>query len=117
EHRVRGDDVREPYVRTTAGPVTKLHAVTIGSAEHQVHDYDMNIGPQFADPVARMLYAEIAAIEEQHVTQYESLADPDETWLEKWLLHECNEVWTYWSCMWQEPNPQLKKIWERFVEY
>lgn len=117
EHRAPEDDVREPYVRTTADPLTKLNALTIVSAEHQVHDYYMNVGPQFADPVARMLYAEIAAIEEQHVTQYESLADPDETWLEKWLLHECNEVWTYWSCMRQEPNPQLKKIWERFVEY
>ena len=39
----------------------------------------MNIGPMFADPVARQLYAEIASIEEQHVTQYESIIDPDET--------------------------------------
>jgi hypothetical protein len=38
--------------------------------------------------VARQLYAEIASIEEQHVTQYESIIDPDETWLEKWVLHD-----------------------------
>jgi hypothetical protein len=117
EHRAPEDDIREPYVRTTAAPLTKLHALTIVSAEHQVHDYYMNIGPSFADPIARMLYAEIAAIEEQHVTQYECIVDPDETWLEKWLLHECNEVYTYWSCMRQEPNPRLKQIWERFVDY
>ena len=59
----------------------------------------MNVGPMFADPVARQLYAEIASIEEQHVTQYESLIDPDETWLEKWLLHEATEVYNYWSCL------------------
>lgn len=117
EHRAPEDDLREPYARATAAPITKLNALTIVAAEHQVHDYYMNIGPLFADPVARMLYAEIAAIEEQHVTQYECLADPDETWLEKWLLHECTEVYTYWSCMNQEPNPELKKIWERFVDY
>lgn len=117
EHRAPEDDLRESYVRTAAKPITKLNALTIVSAEHQVHDYYMNVGPQFADPVARMLYAEIAAIEEQHVTQYECLMDPDETWLEKWLLHECNEVYTYWSCMQQEPNARLKKIWERFVDY
>ena len=117
EHRAPEDDVRDSYVKTTADPLSKLHALTIVSAEHQVHDYYMNIGPQFADPIARMLYAEIAAIEEQHVTQYECLADPDETWLEKWLLHEANEVYTYWSCMRQEPNPRLKSLWERFVDY
>jgi hypothetical protein len=109
--------VRHSYERTTADPLSKLHALTIVSAEHQVHDYYMNIGPSFADPVARMLYAEIASVEEQHVTQYECLADPDETWLEKWLLHECNEVYTYWSCLEQESNPRLKAVWDRFVSY
>jgi hypothetical protein len=117
EHRAPEDDVREPYIRSAVDPMTKLNALTIVSAEHQVHDYYMNIGPTFADPVARMLYAEIATIEEQHVTQYESLIDPDETWIEKWLLHEATEVWTYWSCVGQEPNPRLKAIWERMLDY
>ncbi len=117
EHRAPEDDVRRSYERATASPISKLNALTIVSAEHQVHDYYMNIGPQFADPVARMLYAEIASIEEQHVTQYECLVDPDETWLEKWLLHECNEVYTYWSCLGQEQNPRLKALWDRFLAY
>src|SRR3954464_8859201 len=93
EHRAPEDDIRRPYARATAAPLTKLHALTIVSAEHQVHDYYMNIGPQFADPVARMLYAEIASIEEQHVTQYESIIDPPETRLEKWLLTEGTKVY------------------------
>ncbi|MDB4962760.1 MAG: hypothetical protein JWP01_2759 [Myxococcales bacterium] len=117
EHRAPEDELRRPYNRNTASLLSKLNALTIVSAEHQVHDYYMNIGPQFADPVARMLYAEIASIEEQHVTQYECLADPDETWLEKWLLHECNEVYTYWSCLGQESNPLLKSVWDRFLAY
>jgi hypothetical protein len=117
EHRAPEDDIRQPYDRTTALPLTKLNALTIVSAEHQVHDYYMNIGPMFSDPVARMLYAEIASVEEQHVTQYECLVDPDESWLEKWLLHECNEVYTYWSCLGQEQNPRLKSLWDRFLSY
>jgi hypothetical protein len=117
EHRAPEDDVRLPYDRATAQALTKLNALVIVAAEHQVHDYYMNVGPQFADPVARMLYAEIASIEEQHVTQYESLVDPNETWLEKWLLHEACEVYTYWSCMQQEPNRRLKGIWERFLGF
>ena len=77
----------------------------------------MNIGPIFADPVARQLYAEIASIEEQHVTQYESIIDPTESRLEKWVMHEANEVWNYHGCATQETNPRIKAIWERFLDY
>jgi hypothetical protein len=95
EHRHPGDDLRTPYQRTRAALLTKLHACTLMAGEHQTHDYYMNIGPTFADPIARQLYAEIASIEEQHVTQYESIIDPEETWLEKWLLHEATEANRY----------------------
>jgi rubrerythrin len=77
----------------------------------------MNIGPLFADPVARQLYAEIASIEQQHVTQYESLLDPTQSLLENWLLHEAAEVYNYYSCAQQETNPRLKALWERMIDY
>ncbi len=117
EHRHPTDDLRRPYEKRSASPLTKMHALTIMAGEQQTRNYYMNIGPQFADPVARMLYAEIASIEEQHVTQYESIIDPTESWLEKWLLHEANEVYTYYSCAEAEGDPRLKRIWERFVDY
>jgi hypothetical protein len=87
------------------------------AGENQTHDYYMTVGPTYPDPVGRQLYAEIASIEEQHVTQYESIIDPQETWLEKWLLHELNEVWNYYSCLSYEGNPRIKAIWERFLDY
>jgi hypothetical protein len=117
EHRDPHDDLRRPYDRAQAAFLTKLHAMTIMAGEHQTHDYYMNIGPTFADPIARQLYAEIASIEEQHVTQYESIIDPNETWLEKWLLHEVTEVYNYYSCVEYETNTRIKQIWERFLEY
>ncbi len=117
EHRHPADDLREHYDRKTAHPLSKIHALTIAGGEYQTRDYYMNIGPIFTDPVARQLYAEIASIEEQHVTQYESLSDPDETILEKWLLHEAMEVYNYYSCAQSESNPRIKAIWERFVDY
>jgi rubrerythrin len=117
EHRHPDDDLRRPYDRRKAAPVTKMNALTLVAGEHQTHDYYMNIGPTFSDPLARQLYAEIASIEEQHVTQYESLIDANETWLEKWLLHEANEVYNYWSCVEFEGNPRIRKIWERFLDY
>jgi len=117
EHRAPEDDLREPYNRANAAPITKLNAVTIMGGEHQTHDYYMTIGPMFADPIARQLYAEIASIEEQHVTQYETIIDPQETWLEKWLLHEATEIYNYYSCLTYETNPRIKSIWERFIDY
>src|SRR5690606_30266624 len=92
EHRHPHDDVRRPYDRASAQLVTKLNALTIMSAEQQTHNYYMNVGPAFTDPTARLLYAEIGSIEEQHVTHYESMIDPGETMMERWLIHEANEV-------------------------
>jgi hypothetical protein len=117
EHRDPTDDLREHYDRTVADPLTKLHAVTIMAAENQTHDYYMTIGPMFADPLARQLYAEIASIEEQHTTQYESIIDANETWMEKWLMHEAMEVYNYMGCSQYETNPRIKAIWDRFLDY
>lgn len=117
EHRAPEDDVRAPYDRFRAAPLTKIHARLIVAAETQVRDYYGTIGPSFADPLARMLYAEIASIEEQHATQYGSLEDPAESPLEKLLMAQCMEVYGYYSCMQQEPNKRVRAIWERFVDY
>ncbi len=117
EHRDPADDLRNHYEKNTAEPLTKLHAVTIMAAENQTHDYYITIGPMFADPVARQLYAEIASIEEQHTTQYESIIDPNETWIEKWMMHEAMEAYNYMSCAQYETNPRIKEIWERFTDY
>src|SRR3954464_7473908 len=117
EHRAPEDDLRKWYDRNTAAPISKLNALTLVGGENQTHDYYMTVGPQFSDPIARQLYAEIASIEEQHVTQYESLIDPNETMIEKWLMHEACEVYNYWSCLQYETHPRVKQIWERFLDY
>ncbi len=117
EHRAPEDDLRSPYDRHATALSTKLHALTLVAAEYQTHDYYMTVGPTYADPIGRQLYAEIASIEEQHVTQYESIVDPEETWLEKLLLHEANEVYNYHSCVEYEGNKRIKAIWERFLDY
>ena len=117
EHRAPHDDLTRSWDKRTAVPLTKLHTMTIAAAEQQTHDYYMNIGPLFADPIARQVYAEIASIEEQHVTQYESLLDPTQSLIEQWLLHEANEAYLYYGCAQQEPNPRIKAIWERMLDY
>jgi hypothetical protein len=115
-HRAPEHDLLEPYARD-ALLATKLHALTLTGGEYQTHDYYMNIGPLFADPLARQLYAEIASIEQQHVTHYESLLDPQQSLLENWLMHEAMEAYAYYSCLHQESNPRIQALWERMLSY
>ncbi|MFY9397261.1 MAG: hypothetical protein WAR22_02740, partial [Desulfomonilia bacterium] len=72
EHRHPWDDVRDFRDFTKADPITKLHILTIVSAEQQTMNYYMNVGDRAVDMLSRGLYLEIAQVEEQHVTHYES---------------------------------------------
>jgi hypothetical protein len=116
EHRHPHDNVRDPYDKDRVDPRSKLHALTILSAEQQVAIYYMNVGPQYMEPIARQLYQEISLIEQEHVTHYESLVDPGETWWERLLTHEYNECWLYYSFMQQESDPRIKAVWELHLQ-
>jgi len=89
-----------------------MHAMTITAAEQQTLNFYMNVGNRPEDPLARALYLEIAQIEEQHVTHYESMLPAESTWAERLVLHEYNECWLYWSFLETETDPRIKKIWE-----
>lgn len=115
-HRAPEHDLLRPY-GAEAGLATKLNALTLTGGEYQTHDYYMNIGPLFADPLARQLYAEIASVESQHITHYGSMLNPDESLLEKLLISEACEVWNYAGCLEQESNPRVKALWEQFLDY
>jgi hypothetical protein len=75
-------------------------------------NFYMNHGTDWVEPVARGLYAEIALIEEQHVTHYESLLDPVDSWLKNLVFHEYNEVYLYWSMLQHETDKRIKALWE-----
>jgi hypothetical protein len=114
-HRHPHDDVRAHYDKHTVDPLSRLHALTILASEQQMLTYYMTVGNRFVEPIARGLYQEIAEIEEQHVTQAESLLDPLESWCEQELFHHYNECYLYWSFMQQETDPRLKDLWERHL--
>ncbi|WP_250904499.1 hypothetical protein [Actinomadura sp. NEAU-AAG7] len=111
-HRDAVDNVREPYDKDAAAPISKLHALTIMSAEQQTMNFYFNVGPMYMEPIARQLYQEIGLVEEEHVTHYESLVDPGETWWERLVTHEYNECYLYHSFMETETDPRVKNIWE-----
>jgi hypothetical protein len=116
QHRHPFDDLRAHYETHAVDPITRLHVMTITSGEQQTLNYYMNHGPDFIEPIARGLYSEIAEIEEQHVTHYESLLDPLDSWLAMWAYHEYMEVYLYWSFAAQETDPRVKALWELHLE-
>ena len=113
EHRHPYDDVRRGISNSTATPITKLNTAIITAAEQQTMNYYMNIGAFHTSDLGRKLFNEIAMIEEQHVTQYESLMDSSATWLEHLLMHEYTECYVYFSLMEEERDERIKALWER----
>lgn len=112
EHRHPIDDVRGHFNTHTVDPLSRLHVMTIVAGEQQTMNFYMNHGTDWIEPVARGLYAEIALIEEQHVTHYESLLDPLDSWLKQLVFHEYNEIYLYWSMLQQETDRRIKAIWD-----
>lgn len=107
----------EHYSKNKAHPISKANALTILAAEQQTMNFYRSHGMQYGSPDIRELYAEIAEVEEEHVTQYESIIDPNETFFEKWLMHEFVECSNYYACYSMEVDPRIKQIWELFLNY
>ena len=116
EHRHPHDDVRGHYDTHTVDPLSRMHVMTIIAAEQQTMNFYMNHGADWIEPIARGLYAEIALIEEQHVTHYESLLDPLDSWLKQLVFHEYNEAYMYWSMLQNEDDRRIKSIWELHLD-
>ncbi|MFP4107189.1 MAG: hypothetical protein ACLFVU_14045 [Phycisphaerae bacterium] len=112
EHQHPFDTIREYVDFGSVDPITKLHILTIIAAEQQTMNLYMNIGNRPDSSLARGLYLEIAQIEEQHVSHYESLLDPRQSWFERAVMHEYNECYLYWSCMESETDNRIKDMWK-----
>jgi hypothetical protein len=112
EHRHPYDDVRGHYETHTVSPLSRMHVMTIVAAEQQTMNFYMNHASDWIPPIARGLFSEIGMIEEQHVTHYESLLDPLDSWLQQLVFHEYNEVYLYYSMMQQEQDRRIKQLWE-----
>ena len=111
EHRFPADEVKPHIDCKTADLYSKLVVNTITAAEQQTMNYYMNIAQWYKNDLGRRLYAEIGMIEEAHVTQYESLKDPNSTWLEMWVMHEYTECWLYYSLFEDETDENIRRIW------
>ncbi|MBR2376316.1 MAG: hypothetical protein IKA85_00870 [Clostridia bacterium] len=115
-HRFNKDNVKRNINSKTADKQTVLNTMIITAAEQQTMNYYMNITNLATNDLSRKLYQEIALVEEEHVTQYESLMDSKATWLEMLLWHEYCECYLYWSCYETETDPYVKALWEENLD-
>jgi hypothetical protein len=116
EHRHPYDDIRGHFETHTVSPLSRMHVMTIIAGEQQTMNFYMNHGTDWIEPIARGLYAEIALIEEQHVTHYESLLDPLDSWIKQLVFHEYNEVYLYWSMLQNEEDRRIGALWELHLD-
>ena len=108
--------LRKPYDKNTASPQTKVNILTLVSGEQQTHNYYAEHGMNYGNHTLRETYAEIKDVEEEHVSMYESLIDPTESFYEKALIHEFTEVCNYYNCYQDELDDMMKPVWELFLE-
>ena len=111
-HRYPMDNVRTPISGKSSSTRTVLNTMIITAAEQQTMNYYMNVTAFACSDIARRLYQEIALVEEEHVTHYEALMDPNSGWLEMLLWHEYCECYLYWSCVKTETDAYVRSIWE-----
>ena len=115
-HNDNGLRIRKHYDKNTTSPQTKVNILTLLSGEQQTHNYYAEHGFMYGNHVLRETYAEIKDVEEEHVTMYESLIDPTESMWEKFLIHEFTEVCNYYTCVEDETDNKIKKLWELFLD-
>ncbi|MBE7082435.1 MAG: hypothetical protein E7378_01975 [Clostridiales bacterium] len=116
EHRHPIDNIR-PYGNSKKmDPYTRLVGGIITAAEQQTMNFYMNMAQMYKNHLGRKLFSEIGMVEEEHVSQYESLKDPNCTWLEQWVMHEYTECYLYYSMYLDESDKYIKQIWLEHFE-
>lgn len=111
-HRHPYDNVKDCISAKKNSIQTVLNTMIITAAEQQTMNFYMNVGAHYKTEGGKRLYEEICLVEEEHVTQYGSLIDPNCDPFECTLMHEYVECYVYWSNYMTETDERMKKIWE-----
>ncbi len=116
-HRHPIDNVKNSVSAKTSDLQTVLNTMIITAAEQQTMNFYMNVGACYKNEEGKKLYEEICLVEEEHVTQYGSLIDPNYDIFENAVLGEYAECYVYWSNYMTESDERFKKIWEEQFEH
>lgn len=115
-HHRHPHDTVKPFGTKKDSIQTIVDSHIITAAEQQTMNYYMNVGSFYINEAGKKLYTEIAMVEEDHVTEYGSLLNPNVTMLECALIHEYVECYLYYSMVLDETDENIKKIWQQCYE-
>lgn len=110
-YRFPSDNIKRHINNSKDDLYSKCVASIITAAEQQTMNFYMNMAQMYKNNLGRKLFAQIAMVEEEHVSQYESLKDPNASWLEQWVMHEYLECYLYYSMYEDETDEYIKNIW------
>ena len=117
QHRAAQDDLRDAAAAASLTPRARVHLMVAMACAQGAGELLLRDAARQADPVLRQLYAEIASVEEQHLSHLESLLDARSGWLSQWLLLQSAEALCYHACLRHESAPRLKAWWERMLDF
>ena len=115
-HRHPYDSVRFPVIKDQPDLFDVLASNVITAAEQQTMNYYMNVSAVYPSEYGKKLYQEIGMIEEEHVTHYGSLLNPNLTWFENLLIHQYTECWLYFSALETEIHREIRDVWQAMFE-
>ena len=115
-HRHPLDSVFQPLDCRAAPQGASLAVALMAPLERLIASHYAARAAEAVDPLSRSLFAEMALIEEQHATQYESLWDPRRAPLDNLLLRARALGYAYYSLRAMETNDALRRIWSAHLE-
>ena len=117
QHRAPEDDLGTPEIPGPPKIGTLLLSTLAVALAADKRDFYAAEGPLLSDPAARMLFAELGAVAEQHLLRAISLVEKPTPWLDQWLVHEALKAWCYHSCRESETDPAQRAVWSRLLDY
>ncbi|MCW2501753.1 MAG: hypothetical protein JWO79_37 [Actinomycetia bacterium] len=97
----------------SADLLSELHTLTVGASERQLMAYYRSAAGGPVEPIARPLAQDVAAIAWERDEQQSGAG---RSWGERLVMHECAECYLYYSFLEEETDPQVRAVWELFLE-
>ena len=111
QHRHPMDEMRVHYDLEDTSLRTIMNYLTVVAAEREKMLFYRDAVRLYSEQLIRRIFAEMAEIEGQHLSQYESIGDPHISPMNNLALIELNEAYNYFSALQEETEPLMRKLW------
>lgn len=113
QHRHPRDSVNKFICNGSSDNFTILAINLITALERYAMNYYLSNKNIANSDLDKKIYTEISIIEEEHLSEYESLLDTNCTYLENLVMHKYCECYLYYSFYQDEKDDRIKNIFEK----